>query len=284
VPPTAPGPGGSARLVDAHVHLHACFDLPTCLDAAAANVRQASLRHGYGKTATGCLLLTEASGMDEFGRLRRLAEGGSGSTEGALAGTGWSVLSTAEPGSILARHDSGPRLFIMAGRQIATTDGLEVLALLTMERFEQPVDLPGAIAEVHAVGAIPVIPWGFGKWSLRRGKLVARAIRDVARPLFLGDNGGRPRSLPTPRLLRQAAGTGTLILPGSDPLPFPDQQIRVGSRGFITPLHLDGSTPARQLGDWLRELRVQPRMYGAGERVGAFARNQVRMQVRKRLS
>jgi hypothetical protein len=284
VPQTAPGPGGPALLVDAHVHLHPCFDLPIFLDAAAANVRQASLRHGYGTTATGCLLLTEASGVDEFGRLRRLAEAGSGFKEGALARTGWSVRSTAEPGSILARHDSGPRLFIMAGRQIATTEGLEVLALLTMERFGQPVDLPGAIAEVHAADAIPVIPWGFGKWTLRRGKLVTRAIRDMPRPLFLGDNGGRPRGLPTPRLLRQAGDTGILILPGSDPLPFPDQQIRVGGRGFITPLLLDGSTPARQLGDWLRELRVQPQMYGAGERVGAFARNQVRMQVRKRLS
>jgi hypothetical protein len=283
VPPLAPGPGGSALLVDAHVHLHACFDLPTFLNAAAANVRHASVRHGYGTAATGCLLLTEASDMDEFGRLRRLAEAGSGLT-GALSGTEWSVRPTAEPGSILAHHASGPRLFIMAGRQIATTEGLEVLALLTTDRFDQPVDLPGGIAEVHAAGAIPVIPWGFGKWTLRRGKLVSRAIRHSPRPLFLGDNGGRPRRLPTPRLLRQAAGAGTLILPGSDPLPFPDQQTRPGGRGFIAPLQLDGSTPALRLGDWLRELRVQPPMYGLGERVGAFARNQVRMQMRKRLS
>jgi hypothetical protein len=283
MPPSAPGPGGSALLVDAHVHLHACFDLPTFLDAAAANVRRASARHGYGTAATGCLLLTEATGVDEFGELRRLA-GAEGGFAGALDGTGWSLRSTAEPGSILAHHDSGLRLFIMAGRQIATTEALEVLALLTTARFDEPLDLPGAIAEVHAAGAIPVIPWGFGKWTLRRGRWVARAVRHAPRPLFLGDNGGRPRGLPTPRLLRQAADAATVILPGSDPLPFPDQQTRAGSRGFIAPLRLDVSTPALRLGDWLRELRVQPPMYGAGERFGVFARNQVRMQLRKRLS
>jgi hypothetical protein len=266
-------------LVDAHVHIHPSFDRVRCLDAAAANVLREAAQLGLPPDTMGCLLLTESGHADVFSELRLAAV--------ADAGTGhWSFRSTGEPESLLALHRGAPRLWIMAGRQVATTDGLEVLALLTGERLDEPLDLRAAIAATRAAGAIPVIPWGFGKWTFRRGATVADALRATARgtprQLFLGDNGGRPRAAPAPRLLRQAARTDVVILPGSDPLPFADQQSRVGSFGFIAHVALGDAAPARQLGDWLRSLPAQPPVYGAGAGLAAFAWDQFRMQLRKR--
>jgi hypothetical protein len=264
-------------LVDAHVHIHPSFDRVRCLDAAASNVLREATQLGLPPDTMGCLLLTESGHADVFSEFRLAADADAGH---------WSFRSTEEPESLLALHRGAPRLWIMAGRQVATTDGLEVLALLTTERLDEPLDLHAAIAATRAAGAIPVIPWGFGKWTFRRGATVAAALRATARGtprhLFLGDNGGRPRAAPAPRLLREAARTDVVILPGSDPLPFADHQSRVGSFGFIAHVALGDAAPARRLGDWLRSLPAQPPVYGAGAGLAAFARDQFRMQLRKR--
>jgi hypothetical protein len=113
--------------------------------------------------------------------------------------------------------------------------------------------------------------------------MVDAVLRTSPRGLFLGDNGGRLARAPTPALLREARRLGVPILPGSDPLPFPDHQTRAGSFGFISDAMLDESQPAQGLRAWLRGLGTQPPTYGALERFGAFCWNQARMQWRKRV-
>jgi hypothetical protein len=270
-------------LVDAHVHIHATFDLYRFLDAAAANFRRAAAAMDLPGDTPGCLLLTETGPANVFADLRKVAGAGAAldNERDRPNANRWRFSLTAEPESVVAVCSGSPRILIVAGRQIVTTDGLEVLALLTTRRFEQPLDLHAAIAATQAAGGIPVLPWGFGKWTLRRRAIVASALRGAARPLFVGDNGGRPRALPMPRLLRQAMHAGVPVLPGSDPLPFPDQHTRAGGHGFVAHIDVAADTPARQLRDWLRALHRQPPVYGRGEGMIRFARNQLRMQIRK---
>jgi hypothetical protein len=261
-------------LVDAHVHLHGCFDAAVFLDAAAANFRRAAQRTGVAAGAPGFLLLAETPDARAFERLR----------DGTLdVGTGWEIRAGTEAESVLAYRDGSPRLIIVAGTQIQTADGLEVLALLSRHRFAARLPLASTVAEVQRVGAIPVVPWGFGKWTLRRGRTVAAAMESAPRPFFLGDNGGRPRLGPTPALLRRASYKRIAVLPGSDPLPFPGQQDRAGSFGFIAVVDTEDPQPAGALREWLLALRTQPATYGDGERLVSFVGNQLRMQVRTRL-
>jgi hypothetical protein len=148
-------------LVDAHVHLHGCFDAAVFLDAAAANFRRAAQRTGVAAGAPGFLLLAETPDARAFERLR----------DGTLdVGTGWEIRAGTEAESVLACRDGSPRLIIVAGTQIQTADGLEVLALLSRHRFAARLPLASTVAEVQRVGAIPVVPWGFGKWTLRRAE------------------------------------------------------------------------------------------------------------------
>jgi hypothetical protein len=265
-------------LIDAHVHIHPAYDIARLLHAAAENVHVEAARAGT-PDATGCLLLAETAGTHAFAALGALA----GSPAGPPHMGGWTVHETGETVSLALRHPAHALpLLLCAGRQVATTDGLEVLALLTTKRFEEPLDLRAAIHAVRDAGAIPVIPWGFGKWTLRRGRIVADALDGAVRPLFLGDNGGRGRGWPRHRLLRHGPRTGLPILPGSDPLPFPGQEHRAGSYGFVAPVDGNVHEPARRLAAWLRGLTVQPRTWGRRVPFHAFVRDQVRMQLRRR--
>jgi hypothetical protein len=272
--------GASPLLVDAHVHLHSCFEPAAFLAAAAANFRGAAAGLGIPQDTPGYLLLADSGEEQGLARLRA-SLGGGGGRGGAARPDGWTVHDTAESCAVLARYAGQVRLLVIAGQQVSTREGLEVLALLTGARLPDGLALRSAIGAARDVGAVPVVPWGFGKWTLGRGRAVAAVLRSHTGPLFLGDNGGRPRGLPIPRLLGEARRSGVLVLPGSDPLPFPDHEGRAGSFGFMADLAPDPGAPAAGLREWLLGLRVQPRTYGRARRPDRFLGDQVRMQVWK---
>jgi hypothetical protein len=196
---------------------------------------------------------------------------------------GWRFELTREPCSVLARGPVGPPLLFVAGRQVATSDGLEVLALGAAATFADGEPLESTLAVVRRSGALPVLPWGFGKWSLARGRMIEELLRrgDPAE-LFLGDNGGRLRWGRLPPLFAFAAERGFRILPGTDPLPFPHHGGRAGSFGFQLPVPLDSERPAAAIFAALRDRHARPVAYGRGERLLPFLVNQAGMQWRKR--
>jgi hypothetical protein len=194
------------------------------------------------------------------------------------------VQSTAEPESLLVRESGHLRLIIIAGRQVVTSEGVEVLGLLSDRPIADGRTLAETVDLLKQHDALPVLPWGFGKWTMRRGAVVARFLRAHPREIFLGDNGGRLGGGRIPPLLDEARRLGVPILPGSDPLPFPDQQTRAGSFGFVADVVLPEERPAEGLRRWLRGLHGQPPAYGELETLGRFCRNQARMQWRKRMA
>jgi hypothetical protein len=251
-------------IVDAHVHFHTCFDRDTFLNTAVERFA----RVAAGSDALGYLMLTESRGANAFAAWR---------DDGRRHGDWW-FEPTEEPATLLACQSGGMRLAVVAGRQIATRGGLEVLALGTLAQVPDGLVFEEAVEAALADAPLVVLPWGFGKWWGDRGAIVKHVVDRYRGRLYLGDNGGRPSLMPEPRLFAHAAELGVGVLPGSDPLPFPNHARSVGRAGFL----LDAVPDlARPLDAMLGALRAQPRAFGDGERLAAFVRDQVRMQVVK---
>jgi hypothetical protein len=137
---------------------------------------------------------------------------------------------------------------VIAGRQVVTRERLEVLALGTVAPLRDGESIETTLGAVRDAGAAAVLPWGVGKWLGARGAIVARVLADPQwADVFLGDNGNRLTLGPEPPHLTTARRAGRGVLPGSDPLPLPGEETRVGSYGFAVEVALDTLRPAAAL-------------------------------------
>lgn len=260
-------------LVDAHVHLHACFDWPAFFDHAARNFRTAAAQLRWPGSTPGCLLLTESAGVRQFDALAESSDAARGR---------WALRRLDSEALRLTAADE-PELYVLAGRQIVTAERLEVLALGTTRAFADGAAIDAVIEEVLQAGAVAVLPWGFGKWTGRRGRVIERLLEsDVAPRLCFGDNGGRLRGTPAPRLFRLAAARQVPVLPGSDPLPFRAQVSKAGRYGFALEGSFSEASWSEHLKQRLRSMRAQPRTFGRREGWISFVRWQLAMQLRNR--
>ena len=268
-------------LADAHVHLHPCFDVWQVLEAARRNFQAVARRSRDGDGYIGVLLLTEIHSEHRFETLYRDA---AASLDAPLADPlgKWSLHQTQEPLSLLAEHADGDRVLLLAGRQIVTQEKLEVLALITNQRFKEGLPLPDTLEAVCAAGGVPVLPWGVGKWIGRRGRLLRKALESEAvTTLHLGDNSGRPLFWPRPSYFRVAEQKGRRVLPGTDPLPLSSESDRPGRFGFTLEAPLDLNRP----GEAMKALLVDPNRvmqpYGRLETPLRFLWNQFSLRYQK---
>jgi hypothetical protein len=261
--PAAP-PSGGALLVDGHVHFHCLFSWRVFLDAAVQHFARARAEHALAADAPGCLMFTESAGVHAW---RSLLE-----DESLTRPLGWQLERGDRCGAILHRRGHDP-IVILAGRQIVTAERLEVLALGCVRELPDGRPTQETADAVVGEGALPVIPWGFGKWLGARAAIVRDVVAAMGPRLYLGDNGGRPRSWPRPGLLAWAEARQTLVLNGSDPLPLPDQAMRAGSYGFVATGWRDDAPGARAI-DAVRALRRTPPTFGGRSSLVAAARAQ----------
>ncbi len=256
-------------LVDAHVHLQPCFDLEQFLTAALTNFQQQSQHLQLNQPTTGALLLAEVSGVNAFADLLSHRD----SFNQQLLD--WEICPTSEAHSLWLQHTAGHSLLMTAGRQVVTQEGIEVLALITEAAIEDRLSLTETLDQVMAAKALPVLPWGVGKWLGSRGKLVKEQLQTAQFPLFAGDNGGRPNFWPLPDYAVQG-----IQLPGSDPLPLPSELYRAGSFGFLTQGYVDWAQPGESLKQILWEPQPMVQAYGRSLPFLKFIQNQslIRLQ------
>lgn len=263
----------SLILADAHVHLHDCFPLDRVLDSASANFSK------FGKPEAafqGALFLAEMAHQNQFEQLFQQAQ-----EQGYKMGD-WTLYRTDETVSLTAVHLSGQEIFILAGRQLVTTEKLEVLALITDCSFTDGMPLEETIECILAADGVPVLPWGFGKWIGKRGKLLQTLLQAQKFPLlYLGDNSGRPVFWWRSPYFQQAAAQGLRILPGTDPLPLTTEYQRPGSFGFKT----QGTLNRQQPGQAIKQLLLNPATaispYGSLENPFRFLQNQLQIRSQK---
>ncbi|NNM20022.1 MAG: hypothetical protein HKO55_01945 [Gammaproteobacteria bacterium] len=255
------------------MHVYACFDLDRFLDSAWNNCQSQAQQKGVRANVHPVLFLTEAKDADYFAQLKA----------NVSASTEWSFGETNEKVSLSACHADGRNLIIINGRQVVTSENLEVLTLATDKIVPDGQPADRVVQRAIENESIPVIPWGFGKWWGRRGKVLSDLLGTYAPDeLFLGDNSGRPWLLAKPGHFSVAAEEGRRILPGSDPLPFKSEYWRPGSAGFSLSGDFDANNPAAWLRQQLKDPDTHIDTYMRGERLLPFVRNQVAMQIRKR--
>ena len=252
-------------LVDAHVHLHDCFDLAQLLDAARLNFQQQGRQLGLTGKTLGILLLTECSGVDAFASLM------SAQTSLNQQLSDWQISTTAEATSLRFTHISGEILLIMAGRQVVTKEGIEVLTLITEDTIEDGLSLEDTLQQAIESGSLPVLPWGVGKWIGKRGDLVSAHLASDAVQLFAGDNGGRPSFWPLPKACKEYRQ-----LPGTDPLPLSYEAERPGSFGFVAQPSADWADdkPGAALKQLLHSPHEKLEPYGRAHSLWRFVKNQ----------
>jgi hypothetical protein len=216
---TSASPTLASLRVDPHVHAYDIFDHGLLLDTAAKNFRRAG-------AVAGLLCLTETSRDHAFRRWRE---------EGRVGD--WRVYETDDTALLRLEHDRSLPMWALAGRQIITADRLEVHALGVDAEFADGRDTVDTIAEVRGAGALAVLPYGVGKWTGSRGRLVSQLIERYADGgIVLGDNSGRITLGPRCPQFDQAAAHRLTLLPGTDPLPMRGMEKRVATLGVV----LDG--------------------------------------------
>ncbi len=231
-------------LVDAHVHMQHCFTWSHFFRSAYRNFKKTA--SSLTKDFSAVLLLSEITGVQSFRDLLVLSDEDQATQNKSLGE--WQLFKTGESCSLEVKRGQGESLFIIAGRQIITQEKLEVLALLSDAQFKDGLALSQVLKEISAAGALPVIPWGAGKWLGQRGTLLSKFIETEQKSeVFLGDNGGRPTFWKHPAHFKLAQNKGLLLLPGSDPLPLSSEVERVGSYGFHLPQKLSSRQPAAEL-------------------------------------
>jgi hypothetical protein len=245
------------------------------LESAQRNFSDAASTLGLGSDFRAVLLLTESQGTNYFSRF--LQQASNGSSVG-----GWEFQSTAESDSLLAISPSEFELTFIAGRQIVTAERLEVLAVCANELFDDGGTIPNVIDSVSAADGIAIVPWGFGKWTGHRKNVINRLIDEFSQRSFqLGDNSGRISLWREPPQFERARQREIGIFRGTDPLPFPGHEKRIGRFGFSINGPFNRTRPAASMRKLLATNDLQPASYGALESPIAFARNQLAMQAQK---
>jgi hypothetical protein len=262
-------------LVDSHVHVYACFDVAGVFDSAAANFAAAARAFRTERDYDAVLCLVEGCNERFVDSVRthragRLWRGRHGF---------WEVETGCERESLVVRRGS-TRLKLIAGRQLVTRERLEVLALGTTAQLPEGESIEATLGAVRDAGAAAVLPWGVGKWLGARGAIVARVLANPEwRDVLLGDNGNRLDLGPDPVQFTAARRAGRSVLPGSDPLPLPGQEARVGAYGFAVDVSLDPLRPAAAL---LALLRSSSALvpYGRRQPLTRFLGNQLALRAR----
>jgi len=262
-------------IVDAHVHIQKCFDRVSIFDAAYENFCEYARKSGNTEHFFGVLMLSEIAGTDEFKKLAAIVD----STEQNIGGS-WRLKRCEEDCSITLSRNGVDRMLIISGRQIITAEKLEVLALGTRQVFKDGTPVSDLLKIVQEAGAIPVLPWGVGKWLGTRGKIISQLLASNAKHgLCLGDNGGRPVFWRNLSHFKQARTAGVPILPGSDPLPLSTEVSRIGSFGFTLSASISITHPARDIRRSLQAPNVEIKPYGQLQGPLRFLRNQVSIRL-----
>lgn len=308
--PVGPPELGGRSLVDIHVHFHPGFDELRFFRSAIANFSLAARALDIGGPWTAVMVLADGSGSRAFqsfrervgqvrtGPLAFEATDEAGSVAVRISGQEHQLIR--KPGEsgrngppcrsqgMIVRDgpqaiEDGGQVVMVGGSQIQTAEGLEILALPALSSVPEGLPLEDTITRTVAMGAVAILPWGFGKWTFRRGALVSRVLEE-RRPwdFLLADTGHRPAWAPNPRLLRLGEAASMPVLAGSDPLPLPGEERRPGSCCFS--LHAPGMdrTPAHTLRQALLELDKSPKRFAQPRSLGRFLLTQGAMQVKGR--
>jgi hypothetical protein len=257
-------------IADGHVHLHKCFNLHNVIQCAKVNLKNHTIRLGLNPQTPKVLFLTESKQENVFSAL----------CSNGLSG--FNIHRTHSKNCIKIVDSDGAGLYVVAGRQIVTSENLEILALGLENLFPDGQPIEEVVQATSRLGVVAVLPWGAGKWFAKRGAIVKESLYNHKKlPLYLGDNGNRPAIWPLPALFGEAEALQIFNLPGSDPLPFNGEENRVGDYGFAIQGIWDEHDPFPAIKKALENRTAPIKTFGIPARLFSFFYHQLSMQFKK---
>ncbi len=216
-------------IIDAHVHIYDFYDKESVFVSALANLKKIGTKEKISNPYFG-LALTERYDSSFFRETFKNEK-----VEGL---PGCRVERITDGGKALRVYsaDSEP-ILILPGRQIVSTERLEILSFLVdIDLKDRALSFSEIFKIIWSEGGIPVVNWAPGKWLFKRGQIIRELIEsDEYRPILLGDTSLRPNIYPEPQLMKLGRKFGVKTIAGSDPLPFAGEETLIGSYGMILP-------------------------------------------------
>ena len=264
-------------ITDAHAHIYPCYNLDDFISSAFRNFFTGPHNPAdQGKTAV--LFLTETTGNNYFELLRgrKIHADNNGQSEA------WTAHNTDEQGSLRINHGAFPdkEIILISGQQVVTEEKLEVLAIACHSNQIDGIPLKDTVRSISSGDGIVILPWGVGKWLGQRGRILDHFIAtESCSLLFLGDNGSRPYFWPVSRLERCRKTKKTRLLSGTDPLPLPGEERRIGTFGSIIHGSIDSLKPVKTLKAILSDPETEITDYGDLQSSLSFLKQQVALRM-----
>lgn len=200
--------------LDTHVHLQSSLDLDRLLDSAYLNLSK---------------FCTNKS-VDDFYVLFLSSLPQQNLSEMILLGSEDRKWRLQLNGSGIKASHQAQEIYLLLGEQLVSSEGIEVL-VLGEPRFlgEHAASAKQILASIQ--NGLAILPWGFGKWLGKRGKIVNSLLQEYATEmsLFIGDIPARTGLLGGQSQLKAAASSAVPLLRGTDPLPLDNEVERVGT-------------------------------------------------------
>lgn len=255
---------------DGHFHLYPCHDLAGAisnlinnLDRLAASARGLEQEEDCFKIA----FLAESKQHDCFRKILK--------NEISFKTLGLEVAAGPEAHCVSLSKQGKLLLLLVAGRQIVTREKLEILGLGMEEIVPDGLPAEKAIEKVTMAGGLPVLAFSPGKWFFKRGQIALKLIEHYGNSLLIGDSALRPVGWPEPEIMRRANGK---VLPGSDPLPLPDEEKHAGCYGFIYQGSFDISKPLTSMKEIIANSPAEIRPAGRRRSMANVAVNLLRLR------
>lgn len=264
---------GKTLLVDGHVHIYPNFNLSLALAMANANLKQLHTINNGHHEIIKILLLTERSDCAFFKQ----------ALESVPKINGLSICHGDEKETLILEDSNKSVLYLLAGRQIITREGLEVNALATnLSLKDRDYTVAETVERIADAGGVAVLNWAPGKWFLSRGKIVQRIIETQSPgTLLIGDTSMRPTIWPTPKLMKLARNNGYKIIAGSDPLPFAGEENNIGTYGFAMTGPVNPQKPAESLRTLVLDPKIKLTLVGKRSGSFKFIKRQIRIMTEK---
>lgn len=226
-------------VADTHIHLYGSYDWARALQGLAD--RLAALRPGGARVG----FLAEKAGVHAMRALRQ------GAAKGLPDGT--SATPCADGAGVILAGPAFAPLYLIGGRQVATAERIEILALTVDADIPDGIPAAEAVRAAEAAGGVAVLTWAFGKWLFSRRRVVAGLLEQFnPQQLLVADTSLRPSGLPEPGLMRMARRDGYRILAGSDPLPASGEERWLGAYASLFDGAFDPQRPVTSARSLLR--------------------------------
>ncbi len=218
-------------VADTHLHLYPCYDLVPALKGLMHSL------HIVSDEAIAIGMLAERHDCHFFSAISN-----------GLLDNDFKVEKSKEKSTVVKLTDKDRSLYLYAGRQVISSERIEILAVTTDSEIPDGLPAKAIIDKILGEGAVPVLSWAPGKWFFQRKKVVSDLLQSFSpKQLVIGDTSLRPTIWQEPLLMKRARKQGYSIICGSDPLPFAGEESMMGRYYSTCDTNFDTSNPLRSI-------------------------------------